>query len=84
MSCEMYEQCKRDLFPTDPMIRVPYPNGQYKTICHDCGRNNPAMLPKQTAGTSAVIKDLNTRIAVLEKQLEERPPHTSKEIVSEF
>ena len=43
-----------------------------------------AMLPKQTSGTSAVIKDLNTRIAVLEKQLEERPPHTSKEIVSEF
>ena len=31
-----------------------------------------------------VIKDLNTRIGVLEKILEEKPSYTSKEVVSSF
>ena len=42
------------------------------------------MLPKRTSGTSPVIKDLNTRIGVLEKMLEERPSYTSNEGKSSF
>jgi len=35
-------------------------------------------LPKPTSGTSTVIKDFNTRLSVLEKMAEEKPPDTIK------
>lgn len=37
MACTDYENCKQRLLPDDPMIPVHYPNGQYKTLCQDCG-----------------------------------------------
>jgi len=60
------------------MIAVKYPSGRIATICHDCCNDKQIMLPKTNSGTSTTIKDLNTRISVLEKMLEERPYISSK------
>ena len=85
MSCEQYTECKNRLFPDDPMRPVKYPSGRIATICHDCGRDNHMeTLVKQSRVNPSIIKDLNTRIAVLEKQLEERPSYTSNESKSSF
>ena len=82
MSCEQYQECKKRLFPDDPMIAVKYPSGRIATICHDCC-NDKGELPK-TPKMGNVIKDLNTRISVLEKMIEERPSYTSNESKSSF
>jgi hypothetical protein len=59
-----------------------------RALCHRSALREwsfeQAMLPKQTSGTSLVIKELQYQVAALEKQLEERPSYTSKEVVSEF
>ena len=59
-----------------------------RALCHRSALRDwtyeQAMLPKQTSGTSSVIKDLTTRVAALEKMLEEKPSYTSKEVVSSF
>ncbi len=34
------------MFPDDPMVPARYPNGQFKTICHDCYAFVPSKLPK--------------------------------------
>ena len=78
MACEQYAECKSRLFPDDPMIEVKYPSGRIATICHDCC-NDKGELPKtgtQIPKMGNVIKDLNTRISVLEKMLEANPVMT--------
>ena len=79
MSCEQYPECKNRLFPDAPMIPVKYPSGRIATICHDCCCDK-GELPKtgnQIPKMGNIIKDLNTRIAVIEKMLEERPSYTN-------
>jgi hypothetical protein len=57
--CNRYDDCKSELYPDDPMLPVRYPNGQYKSICHDCGYYNPV----------EVIRD-NTRYIELNQKVQ--------------